>query len=223
MVLLLLLSCAAALWMLQAALHRIDQLGSDPQLIAQRMQELSQWFRWLGLGLAIVFVLVINLAVVVLLRLGSTVLKPVGKLLAATRQLDQEHFDHRVHIDQHDEFDELGRAYNSLAEQLQEHERRRLETLTQTSVAMSHELNNAIAIIELQLAKLSRHNAGNAPLEQCLREIQHSLKRVTETVRALGNVRRIVLTDYVPGTKMLDLQRSIQAHEPLAKNGTSKT
>src|SRR5262245_6965800 len=152
-------------------------------------------FRWLVLGLSIVFLLLINVAVIVLLRLGAIVIRPVDKLILATRQLETEHFDYRVQLEQKDEFDDLARASNALAGQLQANERRRVETLTQAGVTMSHELNNATAIIELQLTKLSRQNPGNGPLEQCLREIHQSLRRVTRTVRSLGNVRRIVLTD----------------------------
>jgi hypothetical protein len=33
---------------------------------------------------------------------------------------------------------------------------------------------------------------------------------MTHTVEALKRVRRIVLTDYVEGVKMLDLQRSVE-------------
>jgi methyl-accepting chemotaxis protein len=169
------------------------------------------WFRWFVLGLALVFLLVINVSVIVLLRMGSMILQPVEKLLEATRQLRAERFEYRVTIDQHDEFDELGRAYNSLAEQLQTNERKRLETLAQAAVTINHELNNAISIIDLQLAMLSRQNtAGSPSFAKCLRQIQDCLQRITQTVQSLKNIRRIVLTDYAPGTKMLDLRRSVE-------------
>jgi pyruvate-formate lyase-activating enzyme len=44
--------------------------------------------------------------------------------------------------------------------------------------------------------------------QKYLREIHESLSRMTRTVQALKNVRRIVLTDYVAGVKMLDLEQS---------------
>ncbi|WP_428939553.1 HAMP domain-containing protein [Fontivita pretiosa] len=172
--------------------------------------ELTTHFRNLVLGLAAVFLVVINVSVMVLLRMGSIVVRPVEKLVAATRLLGAERFDCRIELDQHDEFDELARAYNSLAEQLQANERKRIETLGQVAVTINHELNNAIAIIDLQLAKLSRQTTGAPGIEKCLREIHESLERVTRTVQSLKNVRRIVLTDYVPGTKMLDLRRSVE-------------
>jgi len=180
-------------------------------------ESLLRWFRWLVLGLAMVFLLVINVSVIVLLRLGAVILRPIDKLIEATRQLGAERFDYRVMIDQNDEFDELAHAYNSLAEQLQANERTRLETLAQAAVTMNHELNNAISIIDLQLSMLSRQSGGNPAFEKCLRQIHDGLERMTQTVQSLKHVRRIVLTDYTPGTKMLDLQRSMEEEHPVVQ------
>jgi signal transduction histidine kinase len=184
-------------------------------------ESLTAWFRSLVLALAIVFLLLINISVIVLLRMGSMIVQPVEKLLGATRELGSEHFEYRVRLDQKDEFDELARAYNSLAEQLQANERKRIETLAQAAVTMNHELNNAISIIDLQLSVLGRQTTGNPALEKCLRQIHESLERVTSTVQSLKNVRRIVLTDYIPGTKMLDLQRCVQQEDDAAASAAA--
>jgi len=39
-------------------------------------------------------------------------------------------------------------------------------------------------------------------------QIRESLARMTATLERLKHVRRIVLTDYAEGTKMLDLEKS---------------
>jgi nitrate/nitrite-specific signal transduction histidine kinase len=217
---LMLVTAIVAIWLLQGVWRDFSHLNvvaslrdpSSSQTGASDSQEaLLTRFRWLVLGLAMVFLVIINFSVIVLVRLGSLILRPVDQLLIATRQLRAEHFEHRVTLDGNDEFDELAQAYNSLAEQLQANERKRIETLAQAAVMMNHELNNAIAIIDLQLAMLSRQNTGaNPAIEKCLRQIQDGLGRMTQTVRSLMQVRRIVLTDYTPGMKMLDLQRSVQ-------------
>jgi signal transduction histidine kinase len=212
LVALLLLVAIIAIWLLQGVLGEIRRI--DGQSGVQPGSWLG-WFRWLIFGLSLVFLLVINFSVIVLLRTSAMVLRPVDKLLEATRQLRAEHFDYRVNLDNHDdEFDTLARAYNSLAEQLQSNERKRIETLGQVAITMNHELNNAIATIDLQLAMLSRQRNGEGPAsEKCLRQIQQSLQRMTQTIQSLKNVRRIVLTEYSPGTKMLDLQRSVEEDE----------
>jgi HAMP domain-containing protein len=178
-------------------------------------------FRMIALGLGAVFLLVINMSVVAVSRIMSMVLKPVERLVEASRHLAREDFAHRVELDGKDEFDELGRAYNSLAAQLQSNEQRKVETMHQVARTLSHEVNNAISIIELQLALLTRASAaaqqpgdgvirGDPAQAERLSQIRHSLSRINRTVEALTRVRRIVLTDYLAGVSMLDLERSVE-------------
>jgi nitrate/nitrite-specific signal transduction histidine kinase len=167
-------------------------------------------FRWIVIGLTVVFLIVINVSFIVLLRMAAMVVEPVEKLVHASRQLALGRFDTRVEVDQRDEFDELARAYNQLAEQLEAAEQRRLEMIGQVALTLNHEVNNATAIIELQLNMLARRSSGDPTQEKRLRQIHDSLTRMTDTVEALKHVRRIVLTDYVTGVKMLDLARSTE-------------
>lgn len=193
-------------------------LGRVIHTHAQVEQEaLLSWFRWLVLGIGLVFLLVINVAVIVLLRTASLVLRPVDKLLAATRELSAGRYDYRVSVDQNDEFAQLAGAYNSLAEQLQTDEKQRMEMLGHVSLTMNHEINNAVSIIEMQLRLMSRQQGPTAQTQKCLHEIHESLDRMTRAVQALKNVRRIVLTDYIAGVKMLDLEQSSREESPAAE------
>jgi nitrogen fixation/metabolism regulation signal transduction histidine kinase len=204
LVVLLLATVVAAIWMLQGILGDLRSLQIDDSAVDQ----LSVRFQWLVLALGVVFFAVINVAVLVLLKMAGSIVRPVERLVHATQELGQEHFDYRVRLDRHDEFDQLASAYNDLAQRLQTNEQRKVEVLQQVAVAINHELNNALAVIELQLKRISRR-AGECPgLENCLNQIHASLEKVTATAHALQQVRRIVLTDYAPGTKMLDLERS---------------
>ena len=183
-------------------------------------------FRWLVLGLTVVFLIVINVSIVALLRMTGMILKPVEKLVEATRELGKEKFEYRVDLDQKDEFDELAQAYNHLAAQLQANEQRKLEMLGQVALTLNHELNNAAEIIEFQLQLAGKQAGSSASLEKCARQIRESLNRMTRTVELLKQVRRIVLTDYVSGVKMLDLERSAspedeEPHTPVLKDSES--
>jgi HAMP domain-containing protein len=191
----------------------------------EEQESLASWLRWVVLGLAVVFLVLINASIAILMRMAVLILRPVDKLVEATQELRQERFDTRVELDENDEFDQLAQAYNRLAEHLQANERRRMEVMGQVALAMNHELNNAIAIIDLQLQLLSRRTGGDLALEKCLREINQSLRRMTRAVQNLRNVRRIVLTDYVPGIKMLDLERSVSdaEHGPEGQPQTNGT
>jgi hypothetical protein len=62
--------------------------------------------------------------------------------------------------------------------------------------------------IEWQLGILVKQANGDNQFEIHLRHIRESLERMARTVESFKNIRRIVLTDYVPGVKMLDIDRS---------------
>ena len=51
---------------------------------------------------------------------------------------------------------------------------------------------------------------SSAILERYCREIQTTLSRMSKTVASLKHIRRVVLTDYVDGQKMVDLERSVE-------------
>lgn len=208
LVVLLLVAAVGSILTLQDILYELDHARTPEQHDA-----LARNFRWLVLALTIVFLLVVNFSVVVLLRAAGFILRPLEQLVQASRELARENFHHRVQINQKDEFDELARAFNRMAGQLQANEQRKLEMLGQTALALNHELNNAASIIELQLQLLSRQAGGNPAIEKYARQIHDSLERMTRTVESLKHIRRIVLTEYVSGIKMLDLERSVEDNE----------
>jgi methyl-accepting chemotaxis protein len=189
------------------ALHQV--MRADAQT---REQALVTRFRRIVIGLGLAFVVLINGSIALLARMSSMILKPVDRLVDASRRLAREEFDHRIAMDRRDEFGELAAAYNSLAAHLQANEQRRMDVLQQVARTLNHELNNALAIIQLQLDRVSRSRVtGNDAMAQAqpLHEMQEALTRMADTVAALGKVRRIVLTDYASGMKMLDLQASV--------------
>lgn len=178
--------------------------------LSEERSALGFRFRALVLGLTIAAMLMVNVSVIVLLRVLQMILRPVDELVAASRELAHDRFDRRVAIDRNDEFGELAQAYNLLGEHLGANEQRKMETLHQAAIALNHDLNNAISVIELQLKLVGHRSLGDAVLNERLQRIHESLARVAAVVRALTHVRRIVLTEYMPGQLMLDLQRSTE-------------
>lgn len=227
LVTLLLISAVAAIALLQRSLARFDEITvpadetqqsqvastEAPDVARARHSDAIASLRHVVIGITFVFVIVINLSVIILLRMASMVVRPVDKLVEATRALTDRRYDFRVRLEQRDEFDELAGACNALAERLQADEQRRMEIVGQVALAMNHEINNAIAIIELQLRLLSRQPPDGPGYQRCLTQIHQSLGRMTEKVQALKTARRIVLTDYLPGMKMLDLEKSQESGE----------
>lgn len=205
-----------------ACLDRAAQMRHELLLIARHVQghshaeqtEITGEFRWLVVAIALGFLLVINTSILMLLRTAGMILRPVERLVHASRELAKENFEHRVILGQADEFDELARAYNNLAEQLQENERRRIQTLQQTALTLNHELNNAITTIDLQLTLLRRRSGPDAALQKGLGQIQENLQRMSGVIASLKQLKRVVLTDYVDGVKMLDLRESTRDDGP---------
>ncbi|MFG0252316.1 MAG: HAMP domain-containing protein [Phycisphaerales bacterium JB038] len=187
-----------------AALVRIAQGHAG-----EEQQSVTRKFRRTLLGVLLVFLIVINVAIVLLFRAAGMVLKPIDELVEASRRLAKQEFDHRVELRGNDEFDELGRAHNRLAAELQQMEQRKLEALQQMGRTLRHELNNAMAIISLQVELAERTSSGTQDLVQPLTQIRDTLERIRTTVDGLTQIRRIVLTEYLAGTQMLDLERSI--------------
>jgi HAMP domain-containing protein len=216
LVLLLLITAVVAIALLQGVLGRLSDVKQHADTTALMEAELVR-FRWTVLGLGIVFLVLINLSVVLLLRAAGQVLRPVDKLVEATRELAHEHFDHRVQLEANDEFDCLAEAYNSLADHLQQNEKQRMKVLAQVGLALNHELNNAMATMELQLGMLGRGASGDLQAERRLRTIHESLNRMKETVQSLKSVRRIVLTEYSPGMQMLDLVQSVREDQTTSR------
>lgn len=190
--------------------------------ITTRQAGLSRQLRTLIIALTLAALAMVNISVFVLLRTARMILNPVNQLLEGSRQLAMEHFDHRITVDQQDEFAELARAHNRLADELASNEQRKVQALRHLAVTLSHELNNVINIINLRLEIMGRLSGVDSSLSAHFREIHENLNRMARTIASLRNLRRIVLTDYLPGEKMLDLPRSVAADdEPLARDPSS--
>lgn len=210
-----------------ACLDHAAQMHQGLLLIARHVQAHTRTeqsaitgnFRWLVVAIALGFLVVINTSILMMLRTAGMILRPVDKLVHASRELAKENFKHRVAMGQADEFDELARAYNHLAEQLQENERRRIETLQQTALTLNHELNNAITTIDLQLTLLRRRSGRDEAMQKGLGQIQENLQRMSLVIASLKQLKRVVLTDYVDGVKMLDLHESTREDGPGAVVG----
>ena len=210
LLLLLVGTAVGAVWSLQGILRQLNLVGDQ-----LRHAPLIANFRWLVLILALVFIVVINISILVLLRAAAMVTRPMDQLIEGTRELGKGRFDHRVQIEQDDEFGELARAYNCVAADLEAGERKKLDMIGQVALTLNHELNNAMSTIELQLQLLGKQSNGSNGVEKYSRQIREGLARMAATVDALKHVRRIVLTDYISGVKMLDLERSVRETDDL--------
>ena len=73
--------------------------------------------------------------------------------------------------------------------------------------------------VVLQLTLLRRRSGPDVALENNLGRIHENLQRMSEVIGSLKQLRRVVLTDYVDGVKMLDLRESIREDESRSAAG----
>lgn len=187
----------------------ITRLAAQMQFhVGEAQRQVLTRFRRVVLVLTLAFVVLVSVSLVMLARAARMVVGPVRELVEAARRLGREDYQTTVVETRHDEFDELACAFNDLAEHLRLNEQRKVETLRQVALAISHELNNSLNVLELQLDLLARRSGGGSDLGEPLTHVRETLAKMTRTVAALGRARRIVLTDYILGIKMLDIERS---------------
>ncbi len=177
--------------------------------IAAEQIAISKHLRVLIIALTIAALVMVNVSVFVLMRTAGLILEPVSRLLEGSRLLAQERFDHRVTVARNDEFAELAHAYNRLADGLAANEQRKVQALRHLAVTLNHELNNVLGIIDLRLELMNRASKGDPALATHLNEVRQNLGRMARTIASLREVRRIVLTEYMPGEQMIDLSRSV--------------
>lgn len=176
--------------------------------ISHEQSGTSKRLRTLIIALTIAALVMTNVAIIMLVRTANMILRPVENLLEGSRRLANEQFDYRIKNAPEGEFGELAGAYNALADQLALNEQKKVKALQQLAVTLNHEVNNVINAIELQLQIVNRRASLDSQLCARFADIHANLERIARTIASLRNVRRIVLTDYMPGEPMLDLQRS---------------
>lgn len=165
------------------------------------------------LGLTLGFALLINALVAMILRAFRLIIEPVEELVQATKDVARGRYSARVRTASAGEFGALARAFNSMAQDLERSEASRVETMRQAAASINHELNNAIASLDMQLDLISRASARGRPIESSILRARGAIARIGKTTETLRRVKRIVLTQYAGGETMLDLARSSQAED----------
>ena len=109
----------------------------------------------------------------------------------------------------------------ALRERLVEMEK--VATIGQVVITLSHEINNPLTIIVWH-AELLRERVGSLtdiPPEvlDSLEAIGREAHRIQQVMTKLARVSRPAVTDYLPGTSMIDVERSVS----MANNGSNPT
>ena len=193
--------------------------------------------RWLWIGMAL------SLA---LLALGATVYfaralrRPIDELVQGAHMLRQGQLQHRVPLDDQDEFSDVARSMNAMAAELEKHQqqetkhRQRLESKVRERTSALHEANQSLqqtdtrrrqllADISHELRTPTTAIRGEAEItlrggERPAAQYREALQRIVATSRQLGSVIDDLLAMARSDMETLSmvLQR-VDLSEPLAE------
>jgi PAS domain S-box-containing protein len=90
----------------------------------------------------------------------------------------------------------------------------RLGGIAETSVAVAHEMNNALTALTMN-AELLAHGATPEEIPELAAEILSASNRIAAIVQQLRNVADLKSVDYMGDTKMLDLSPGIRSSQPV--------
>jgi two-component system OmpR family sensor kinase len=192
--------------------------------------------RWLWIGMAL------SLA---LLALGATVYfaralrRPIDELVRGAHMLRQGQLQHRVPLDDQDEFSDVARSMNAMAAELEKHQqqetkhRQRLESEVRERTSALHEANQSLqqtdtrrrqllADISHELRTPTTAIRGEAEItlrggERPAAQYREALQRIVATSRQLGSVIDDLLAMARSDMETLSMVlQSVDLSEPLA-------
>ncbi|MGD8238274.1 MAG: HAMP domain-containing protein, partial [Armatimonadota bacterium] len=140
-------------------------------------------YRGMLRGLVVLGLSVAGLAFVCAVAFGAVlcrmIVRPIGELAEGTRRIADGDYDHRVHVPQRNELGELAGAFNSMAEQLDEHRRQeRLTLIGRMASGVIHDLRTPMAIVRTSMPVLLRKDAPDDDKQELARIVNGAIDRM---------------------------------------------
>lgn len=170
------------------------------------------------------------IAFTLFVNLPGNIANPIRKLTESIRQIARQNYTERVHFGSGDEFGELARSFNTMAEKLQEYdssnlaklmiEKKRVEELsfakTNFIANVSHELKTPISSIKITLDLLRNERIGDTNAEQrslhdSIREDADRLLKITSELLNITQVESGKIQLNIAGTSPQEIVRYVVA------------
>lgn len=168
----------------------------------------------------LVFTLFSIVAVILLAPLfANRLIRPIQKLKAGTLDIEKGNFEKRLEIKTGDELEELGSAFNNMAEGL-----KKLQELREEFVFIAaHELRAPVTVIKGYISMVLEGDTG--PIRQKMKsflvQVQHANERLLQLVEDLLEVARSEAGKIVIEVGPVDIRKpilaTVQEVEQLAK------
>lgn len=149
----------------------VIRIDADAARLLTRLERVSQ--------IHAVLAVLATLGLIVLLLHGLR--EPLAKLLQGTRQLAEGDLSHRIEVSGRDEFADLGRSFNRMAEDLQTHQK-----------ALQDAHANLETLVEERTEELRRANESLRNIDEKRRgffaDISHELRTPLTIIRGEGEI-----------------------------------
>ncbi len=180
----------------QTFFDRVNQLEKDHSAMAAAQFETSRLLSdRAGIVVFIVVLFAVILGVVLFRTLYQAVMRPLEVLKKGAEEFGRGHWDHRIELMISNEFGELAKSFNTMAEnvkqlQLQAVHMDRMSAVGQLAGGVAHEINNPLTGVlgqaQILLAKLPETDPSYAQLKK----IEQAALRCKKIVRGLLDFSR---------------------------------
>jgi two-component system NtrC family sensor kinase len=183
-------------WQSECHAHNEDQkvLGVlDVSMSLEEVESSIQAGRMRILIFALIAIAAISLIIDWLLE--HIVLKPVGKIVEATRKVAEGDLTHTLEIHTNDEIGKLAESFNVMMEKLAEAQRQllqsdKLSSIGRLAAGVAHEINNPLTGVLTYSSFLLKSAGDNPELKEDLEVIVRETKRCREIVKGLLDFSR---------------------------------
>ncbi len=191
---------------LEEMFEQSDRLAAafDIRVLDASEQAQSAWAISIATA-QIVLPVALLLSLLVVHYTHESIVRPVRSLVEATRSLAGGDLSTRIHLKGAEEFSELARSFNRMAEVLEQNQRQlveaeKLATVGRLAAGVAHEINNPITVIVGYTNMLQSRLKDNAAASEQLQNIAEEAQQCRDIVQSLLDLSRP--SEHAPGEVM---------------------
>jgi len=157
--------------------------GAGQHLAALRRQMVALWLLALTAGLAVNYLV------------ARKIMRPVAELDRAAAEIAKQNYDYNINIASQDELGRLAETFQSMCASIQRAReelirRERIETISQLSTSIVHDLRNPLAAIYAGAEMLVDSNLPEEQTRRLARNIYRASRGIQDMLQQLLNVSR---------------------------------
>jgi len=176
-------------------------------LISASIDEINDLLREVRQSLVLMTVLLSALVAVLVFFFSQLLIDPLRKILAVVKKMADGHLHQRVALEGHDEFAELGSAFNDMTTKLENVEMTRQEFVSN----VSHELKTPLSSMKvLSESLLLQEDVPSEVYREFLSDITSEVDRMTAIVNELLTLVRLDQPEPVMNVKPVKINQMIE-------------